>query len=130
MMPYERFGAWQQRHRLVLQVSRVTRAFPIDERYGLTAQARRAAFPAAVNIAEGSAKRGKREFRRYLDITLGWSSELAYILRLAPELGLVTTAEWQEVDESRNRAGRLTWRLAQSMSRVKSAQSDNRTSQG
>jgi hypothetical protein len=39
-----------------------------------------------LNIAEGSTKRGSREFRRFLDIALGSMSELTYCLGLAREL--------------------------------------------
>ena len=124
MMPYERFEAWRLCHQLVLQVYRVTRSFPSEERYGLTSQARRAAFSSAANIAEGASKRGTREFRRFLDISLGSLSELSYILRLAKELGVLPPAEWASVDELRNRAGQVTWRLAQSLSVAKQREQD------
>jgi len=55
MAPYERFAAWRECHALALEVYRATRLFPKDELYGLTSQARRAAFSAAANIVEGSA---------------------------------------------------------------------------
>ena len=70
MVPNERFDAWKKCHELVLAIYTITDAFPADERYGLVSQLRRAAFSAAANIAEGSAKRGWRDFRRYLDISL------------------------------------------------------------
>ena len=71
MVPYERFDAWKMSHQLALRVHWLTANWPVQERYGLTAQIRRAALSAPTNIAEGSAKRGPREFRRYLDISLG-----------------------------------------------------------
>ncbi len=73
MQPYERFQAWCVSHELALAVYAATNKLPRAELYGLTAQMRRAAFSVCSNIAEGSAKRGKREFRRYLDITWGRS---------------------------------------------------------
>ncbi|MGH8622565.1 MAG: four helix bundle protein, partial [Burkholderiales bacterium] len=79
MAHYEKLLAWKECHALALMVYRATEKFPRHERYGLTAQARRAAFSAAANIAEGSAKRGAAEFRRFLDIALGSISELEYI---------------------------------------------------
>lgn len=116
MPPYERLLAWRECHALALQVYEATKAFPADEKYGLTSQARRAAFSAAVNIVEGSAKRGAREFRRFLDISLGSLAELGYVIRLAKELGLLPEPKSSALDEQRNRAGYLTWKLYRSLS--------------
>src|SRR5262245_24950432 len=111
MTPYERFEAWQLSHQLVKAVYNATKVFPRDERYGLTAQARRAACSAAVNIVEGSAKRGPNEFRRYLDISIGSLAELDYTLRLAAELGLLPQEVWIQLRELHIRASQVTWKL-------------------
>src|SRR5437667_194727 len=111
MMPYERFRAWQACDQLVLAVYRATTGFPRHELYGLTSQARRAAFSAAANIVEGSAKHGRREFRRYLDIALGSLAELSYTLQLSRKLGLLSDTQWRELDRLRVDASRLTWAL-------------------
>ena len=87
--PFHRFKAWVACHELLLGVYRASQSWPRTEVYGLTAQARRAAFSAAANIAEGSAKRGAGEFRRFLDISLGSLSELSYTLLVARELGFI-----------------------------------------
>ena len=115
MVPYERFEAWRASHELALGVYRATNSWPKSELYGLTTQARRAAFSAPSNLAEGSAKRGPKEFRRYLDISLGSLSELSYTLRLARDLGLLSAQAWQSLDHLRERAGRLTWGLYRSL---------------
>jgi four helix bundle protein len=70
MLAYERLHAWKLCHELVLAVYGVTASFPKHELYGLTSQARRAAFSAAANIVEGAAKRGSAEFRRFIDISI------------------------------------------------------------
>ena len=88
MVPYERFDAWQLTHRLALEVYSVTDGWPKEERFGLTIQLRRAALSAPTNIAEGSAKRGHREFRRFLDMSLGSLSEVRYLLRFSRDRGL------------------------------------------
>lgn len=111
MMPYERLTAWQCCHELFLETYRVTKGFPKCELYGLTSQMRRAAFSAAASVAEGSAKRGPREFRRFLDISLGSLSELSYAILAARDIGLVSTAEHARLDDLRRRAGRVTWGL-------------------
>ena len=105
MMPYERFRAWQACDQLVLAVYRATMSFPRHELYGLTSQARRAAFSAAANIVEGSGKHGRREFRRYLDITL----------QLSRKLGLLSDEQGRELDRLRVNASRLTWALYQAV---------------
>jgi four helix bundle protein len=79
--------------------------------YGLTAQARRAAFSTALNIAEGSAKRGVKEFRRYLDMSLGSLSELACLLIIARDVGVMGTSAFGELEVLRDHANRLTWGL-------------------
>ena len=117
MMPYERFTAWKACHELVLAIYHESRSFPPNERYGLTSQIRRAAFSAAANIAEGAAKKGSAEFRRYLDIALGSLSELAYGILLAKELGLLAEANGQRLEELRSKAGKMTWGLYRAVSR-------------
>jgi len=115
MKRYERLEAWQAAHQLVLLTYRVTKSFPREELYGLTSQARRAAFSVAANTAEGSAKRGPREFRRHLDIALGSLSELSYIFQLVKDLDLIEPTRWSDLDQARERAGRLTWGLYRSV---------------
>ncbi len=117
MLAHERLHAWKLCHELVLAVYDATRCFPKHELYGLTSQARRAAFSTAVNIAEGSAKRGAAEFRRFIDISIGSLAELAYILRLVRDLKLLSEEEWGRLEALRGRAGFMTWRLYQAVSK-------------
>jgi four helix bundle protein len=116
--PYERLEAWQAAHRLVLLIYRTTRGFPPEERFGLVSQLRRAAFAVAVNIVEGSAKKGPREFRRFLDIAVGSVAELRYPLRLVKDLNLVSEEAFQDLEALRDQVGRLTWGLYTSMRRA------------
>jgi four helix bundle protein len=119
MVPYERFDAWKIAHQLALEVYEVTERWPTSEKYGLTAQIRRAAISAPTNIAEGSAKRGPRELRRYLDITLGSLSEVSYLLRFTRDRGILDEQAFLALDDLRNRAGQLTWRLYASLNRTR-----------
>ncbi len=111
MMPYEKYDAWKVSHALALEIYQSTEEWPKRELYGLTAQTKRAALSVPTNIAEGAAKRGPREFRRYLDIALGSLSELSYLLLFSRERGLLEVQEWQRLNAIRNEAGRLVWGL-------------------
>lgn len=112
---YSGLKSWTACHDLTVRIYRLTSEWPGHEQYGLTAQARRAAYSAAANIAEGSAKRGGREFRRFLDISIGSLSELTYILMLARDLGYLRQETWGEIEAIRDHAGRLTWGLYKSL---------------
>ena len=118
MLPFERLEAWKVCHQLVLAVYRASEEFPKHELYGLTSQSRRAAFSAAANLAEGSAKRGPAEFRRYADITVGSLAEVAYALMVARDLGMLSAEAWAGLDKLRGRAGFLTFRLCASLDRA------------
>jgi four helix bundle protein len=61
------------------------------------------------------AKRDNRELRRYLDISLGSLSEVSYLLRFSKDRGILSQERFVELDELRNRAGQLTWRLYESL---------------
>jgi len=80
-------------------------------RFGVTLRASVPVTSVVANIAEGSAKRGSREFRRFLDISLGSLSELSVIFRLARDLEYLDAKKWEDLDRLRNHAGVLTWRL-------------------
>jgi len=118
MAPYERLVAWRECHALALLVYEVTSGFPKHELYGLTSQARRAAFSAAANIVEGVARPGATEFRRFLDIALASLSDLAYTMRFARELHMLDESSWARFDSQQNRARYLTWKLHQSVSKT------------
>src|SRR5213593_1541221 len=117
MPPYERLKAWQECHKLVLATYRVTKAFPREEQYGLTSQSRRAAFSAAVNIVEGSSRRSRKEFRRFLDISLSSLTEVGYALRFSRDAGLLADEDWSALNDRQCRARFLTWQLYRALAR-------------
>lgn len=117
MMPFERLVAWQRAHDLVLAVYASTRQWPVEERYGLTVQSRRAAVSVTANLAEGSARLGGRELRRFADIALGSLSELSCLLRIARDLEYISAEEFVSLDGMRNSAGKVLLGLARAVGR-------------
>jgi four helix bundle protein len=87
MPPYFDLLAWQKAHRLVLRIYALSKAWPSEERFGLRSRIRRAAVSIPTNVAEGAARRGKSEFRRFLDFAAGSHAEVAYLLRHAIDPG-------------------------------------------
>jgi four helix bundle protein len=93
MQHYSNLRVWQRSHKLVLDLYRVTQAFPLTERFGLTSQLRRAALSVPTNIAEGSKRVGPKEYARFLNIAEGSLSETEYLVLLSRDLGYITPEE-------------------------------------
>jgi four helix bundle protein len=119
MLACERLKAWEFADRLAHRVYDVTQAWPSEERFGLTSQARRAAFSVPANICEGASKRGIHEFGRFLDIAVGSMAEVTYCLRFARARGWIGAAEWDDLELLRERASKMLWLLYRSV-RVRS----------
>jgi four helix bundle protein len=90
MGDFKKLKVWRRSHDLTLAVYHCTMSFPDHERFGLTAQLRRAAASVPANIAEGCGRRTDNELARFLRISLGSATELEYHLLLARDIGLLT----------------------------------------
>jgi four helix bundle protein len=84
---------WRLAMDIVVEIYRVTRAFPAEEKFGLIAQLRRAAVAIPSNIAEGRNRLGAAEFRRFVSIARGSVAEVETQLAVAVALGFVGTSE-------------------------------------
>jgi len=86
---YEKLTVWQRAMDLVEVVYKTTLNFPESERYGLVSQIRRAAVSIPSNIAEGSRRSTKKDFRHFLIIAFGSGSELETQMRIATRIGFL-----------------------------------------
>jgi four helix bundle protein len=89
---------------LVIEVYRRTNRFPVAERYGLTSQLRRGAVSVAANIVEGAARKGQREFDRFLEMSFGSAREVGYYIDLSAELGYLDAASAERLRSLQRRA--------------------------
>jgi four helix bundle protein len=80
---YEDLKVWQTAIELVLDMYRVTRFFPDDEKYGITSQIRRATVSVASNIAEGKGRASDKELMQFLCIARGSLYEVQTQLTIA-----------------------------------------------
>ena len=96
MQQFRELKVWQKSHALVLNLYRLTTRFPGEERYGLTSQLRRAAVSVPTNIAEGTKRRGKLDYARFLNIAEGSLSETEYLVVLSCDLGYLQKQETEK----------------------------------
>jgi len=82
---------WQEAMGLVTAIYQATSTFPVDERWGLTGQMRRAAVSVPSNIAEGAGRSGARDFCRFLMMARGSLAELETQVMIARNLGYMGT---------------------------------------
>lgn len=87
MESYEDLIVWQKAYQLVLDMYRITKDFPADERFGLVQQMRRAAVSIPSNIAEGWGRGTRKDYTRFVEMARGSSYELQTQLRIASDLG-------------------------------------------
>ena len=86
---YRELRVWSTAIALVLEVYRLTESFPQTERFGLTAQLRRASVSVPSNIAEGHARFTPGEYKNSLSVARGSVAEIEVQLTVAERLGYV-----------------------------------------
>lgn len=87
---------WHKAMDLAAKVHLLTSRFPVDERYGLTSQMRRAAVSVPSNIAEGYG-RGGLDYARFVSIAYGSLLELETQAELAARFGYADAATTTEL---------------------------------
>ena len=115
MQDFRNLKVWQTARRFTRSVYELTSDFPRSEEFGLKAQMRRASVSVCSTIAEGCGRRGDREFRRFLDISMGSCCELECELILSFDLAFITEAAMDaaiaDVIEIKRMIGSLVQRL-------------------
>lgn len=87
---FEQLEVWQRAHQMVLHIYRTSADFPAEERFGLTAQFRRAAVSVAANIAEGFRRRTNKDKAHFYNLSQGSLEEVRYYFILARDLSYIS----------------------------------------
>ena len=86
----------------------LTKTFPREEMFGLTANLRRAATSIALNIAEGAGRGTRKDFMHFVDVAMGSLFETVASFILAERLGYV---DCRDLNQVRDRAALLGRKL-------------------
>ncbi len=94
---FEKLDVWQQSRQVVVAVYNLVKRFPVDERFGLCDQMRRAAISVPSNIAEGVSRVAVKETIHFLEIAFGSLMEVYCQLQIAMDLGYITEEEFNQI---------------------------------
>lgn len=108
---WKKLEIWKLADDLAYQIYKVTSNFPQQEIYGITSQLRRASLSIATNIVEGYSKRGDKELRRYIDISLGSLSEVKYLIYFSNRLGYLNDDMYKMVEGKTKELGSKLWKF-------------------
>ncbi len=112
--PHKRLEVWRKSVDFVIEIYKITKGFPADERYALVSQMRRAAVSIPSNLAEGAAK-GTNEYIQYIRIAIGSASELDTQLEICYRLGYLSKDSYQNLDQRLTQIDRMLVGLRQSL---------------
>ena len=105
--PHKKLDVWKLAIELVLDVYGVIKTFPMEEKYNLTDQLRRAVVGIPSNIAEGAARNTKKEFANFLYIAQGSLSELDTQLEIAFKVGYIKSNDFENLELKMDRIGKM-----------------------
>lgn len=112
---YHKLIVWQKSHYLVLEIYKVTKSFPPEERFDLTSQLRRSIKAVPANIVEGHSSNSTKVFLRYLDQANTSLVETEYHLELAKDLCYLSKEEYNRLDSLRSEIGALLHSFMESL---------------
>ncbi|MBO5720510.1 MAG: four helix bundle protein [Bacteroidales bacterium] len=73
---YKNLLVWQKAMDLVVEIYKISKLLPKEEKYGISDQIRRSAVSVPSNIAEGQSRNSIKEFIQFLSIARGSLAEL------------------------------------------------------
>lgn len=115
--PHRRLVLWQKAMDFVLETYKLTARFPSVERFGMVSQIQRAAVSIPSNIAEGAARKTRREYLQFLYIARGSVSELDTQLEIASRLGYIEERSYSSAQERLEELSRMLSALIAALSR-------------
>ncbi|MFH2108119.1 MAG: four helix bundle protein [Chrysiogenia bacterium] len=97
-MNWRDLQVWKKAHILTIQIYKITKEFPREERYGLASQIQRAAYSVPLNIVEGDSRKSAKEFLQFLNIARGSLEELRYLLILSCEIDYISNSDRENLE--------------------------------
>jgi len=102
MQNYKDLLVWKKAHQLTLEIYKTVSTYPKEEIYSLVSQLKRASSSIATNIAEGTGRFSQKDLTHFLQIALGSSHEVEYLLLLSKDLGFINNEIYIQLEKNVN----------------------------
>lgn len=96
---YKELIVWEKSMKIVESIYKLTEALPKAETYGLTSQIRRSAVSIPSNIAEGSMRGTRKDYRSFLVIARGSAAELRTQIEITFRLKYLNQDLYSKIDD-------------------------------
>jgi four helix bundle protein len=107
MFGFKNLDVWQEAIVFADDVYRATRAFPDEERYGLTSQMRRASVSVSSNIAEGTSRSTGSDGARFVEIAYGSTMEVVSQMHVAKRQDFLQPADFTSLYQRAEHVARM-----------------------
>ena len=97
MQNYKDLKVWNKAHLFTLDVYKVLQQFPKEEVFNITSQIKRATVSIPTNIAEGCGRFTQKDLASFLQIALGSSHEVEYLLILSKDLEYLNNQQFESL---------------------------------
>ena len=97
MRKSKEFKVWQLGMDLLNSTYDFTKTLPFSERFGLISQIQRASVSIPANIAEGCSRTSEKDFKRFLEISLGSAFEIETLIQITVNTRLPKANEMQPI---------------------------------
>lgn len=114
---YKDLIVWQKSMQLVVEVYALTDKYPRNEIYGLINQSRRCVVSVPSNIAEGSKRGTKKDFRSFLINAFGSGAELETQIEIAKNLNYAKNQDYLKVDSLLEEVMKILNKMISNMNR-------------
>lgn len=115
MKRVEELDVFKLSHSLTLEIYRLTKSFPDEEKFGLISQMRKAAYSVPMNLMEGAHRLSSREYRQFIGIARGSTGEIKYQLLLVRDLNYISENEYSDLTSKYERVSQMLTKLAKSL---------------
>lgn len=99
---HKQLNVWKISVEFVTTIYKLTDHFPVDERYGLTSQMRRAAVSVVSNISEGAARKSSKDRKRFYEVARSSLVEIDAQLEISLRLNLLKINNTKQASEQMN----------------------------